>query len=79
MAAYRREDVLLNKITAFAIAIKECVVNRDGLYAGTRALLQSARYRAEVTVPVLLADGFKHFDRGNAVEFAADITVILQA
>lgn len=73
-----RENVLLDKVAAFAIARKQGVGNDDSLDAGASARFQVAREALKVAGPELFTDGFEHFNRGDAVELLMNVAIVGQ-
>src|SRR5450830_2182806 len=73
-----RENVLLDKVGALAIALKQLIGDDDGLDAGAAARLQIARDTLKIAGPVALPYGFKHFYRGDGVVLAGAVAVIAQ-
>src|SRR4051812_48308857 len=73
-----REDVPANEIHLTAIRFEKTVLDRNDLQARNAAVGEALRYLLEVDRPILLADRFKHLDRGDAVVGAGLVAVVLQ-
>ena len=74
------KNVLLNEVGAFDIAVKQRVVDDDGLDASFTARLQQACHALEIGGPIFLADSLQHFDGADRVIRAVvNVAVVLQA
>src|SRR5471032_2901851 len=73
-----RENVLLDKISALAIALKQFVGDDDGLDAGASARFQITRDTLKIAGPITLPHGFKHFYRSDGVILTGAVAVIAQ-
>src|SRR5574343_1692743 len=78
--AAARKDVLLDEVGRADVAVKQSVLNDDALDAGAATGFEQAGHALEIGGPVLLADGFEHFNRADGVIRAVVyVAVVLQA
>ena len=78
--AATRKNVLLNKVSRVDVALKQCVVNHNALYAGMATGLKQLGHAGEIGGPVIFAHGLDHLHRANSVKGRVrDVAVVLQA